>query len=289
MRFEPINAAVPARKHVDVGARELKLLQDDATVAQVRVTGTTVDAVVSPDGKWVWRLSEGKSATVTLLNGDTLETIGTFRPRDMEDPDEFLEEWYEHAAVTSISAPDRIVIFANAGDSFVLLLTLRATAGGIVDMAGSRMFEAVEPRLDEVIGHATFVGPDRLLVVDDIGGATLLSCPDAEVVARADLSESFSSDGEGSGGYVVWPDDEPMDQLTIGAETFMAEGMILVSIYGGDPETLLAFAALNPETLEDRAIIRPPVRSAAAIRQIESNRFVVSDGQSERVMAIRID
>jgi len=283
-RFEPVDEPVPVRKHVAFGARDVILMRDGVAVADVPVSGTTVDVVVSPDGQWVWRLSEEESAQVALLNGHTLETIGVFIPREMYEEEDSLAEWYEHSAAASVHAPDTLIVSANAGDSFVLLLTLRATADGIVDAAGRRIFDAVVELLDEVIEHASFVSPDRLLVVDDIGWATLLSWPDAEVLSRVSVSDTFSTDE----GYVLWPDDEPVDDLVVGVDTFATDSFILLSVCAGDaPEELLAFAALDRDTLEVRGIIRPPVPHAAGMRQVGTNRFVVSTGEHERLMTLR--
>jgi hypothetical protein len=285
-RFEPVNDSPSAPKRVAVRSQGLTLLRGDVVLAQAPMTARTLDALVSPDGRWVWHLGERPgdgSPLVTLFHGDTLEAIDSHRPLNMHEGEGYLAHWHDHTAVVSYQAPDMLVVQANSGDSFVLLLTLRATSLGIVDAAEGRIYETVARLLDEVIWHASFVGPDRLLVIDDIGFATLLAWPAGDIVSRVSISDAFSL-GER---YAVWPGEGADDDLVIGVDSFATDAHVLVSVCRVNaPDEVAAFAALDRHTLEVQGVIRSPTRCAAGLRQVGDDLFVVRTATGDLLMRL---
>lgn len=175
-----------------------------------------------------------------------------------------------------------LVVYANLGDSFTLLLTLRATEAGIVDEVGTRLFDAAAECLDEVIWAARFVDPTRFLLVDDTGNLTLLSWPDATTVARVSVCDGLRDDNHD---VLLWPDDGAVESAVVGESTWVVGDVLLVSVCDADdPDTLTALVALEVQTLTPLGLVRPPVEHAADLQRLVADSFLAKTNAGDRAL-----
>lgn len=278
----------PRLVEVSADGRGLSLRSQGAVVAQCQVPSTTTEALISPDQKWVWHLGIGGSTVVTLLDAETLRTVGSYRPREMYHPwaptPPYLKSWWEYEAIVCRETPDILVISANAGDSFILLLALRATPQGIVDEVGTTLFEAARGVLDQTICGARFLSHDRFLIVDDIGTLTLFKWPSCDQVSVAYLMDALMGDG---GSCSVWPESRPLEYLLIGWDTVVACDQLLVSIAGDEePFELLAFASLDAASLKPNGLVRPPTTEMRGLQQVGDNLFVAEKSSGRKLLQL---
>ncbi len=203
------------------------------------------------DGRWLWHLGyKDGLAKVNLLDGITLETVDAHTPmtRDLQrNREEAVLSWCELSADPQPCADPHVMLaFANAGDSFELLLTLQATPHGIVDPVGMRLFDAVADQLDAVLWSASFLSPDRLLAIDDVGNLTLFAWPRSEKVAAISVLSGLRNDDHE---VKIWPDDADEDLwVVVGEQVGEVGRTLLVNVYeNDDPFVLRALVALDKE------------------------------------------
>jgi hypothetical protein len=267
-------------------ADEIVLRQADEVIARLPVEpppseswGGTCEQrlVASPDGKWLWHLGyESGEAKVTLMKAADLTVLDVHYPETVnryEDKVERLSSWYEMAASTDPVAPELLLAYGNAGDSFAYLLTLRATASGIEDPVGKRLYNAVADRLDETLWSARFLSPDRLLVIDDIGTLTLFSWPSSEQLASISVMSGLRDE---DWNVCIWPEDasDPDLNAVVAESVGRVDDLLLVSVIEGEGTyRLLAVVVVDAHTLEPKGLVRPPVSGIRELTQLPNGQF----------------
>ncbi len=267
---------------------EIELQNDDGEVIAHRVVegpptgawGVSREVIAfSSDGESLWYLGyQNGVAHVFLFATDGLELIADFSPvvGQFYQCDTYrIRDWCEPTVHVSEHNPSVLLIRANEGGQQALFFALQVLDDeGDVVLVGSSLTSAGLDCIDEQIWGAEFVGPDRLLVLDNVGRALLFSWPDLQVCAESMVIQEELQDEDWK--VQVWPEEERVDfyqrNLVVLEYTNVMCGALFLPIYDDDHgDGLLALASLDATNLEFQGLIRPPVCDVHRLVHVEGN------------------
>ena len=268
----------PLREESNLGqlnltADEVQLIQNEKVVATYPVGAIPfvwreVDCrfLTWPERReWLWYIGYRDLAPViTLLNWSNLNEIDSIRPITTGPHPQYqtveLDFWHYPIVEIPTFDPNVLLVWAYRGDRLEHLQILRATPTGIVDSLGTSMFDTAYGVLDEFPREITFVSANHLLIVDDIGGLTLVDWQRNAIVAEYSIASGLTDDVILE--ITSWSDDElSYNMLIVDSTVAIVQGVLIVGITDLELEITYAFAAFEPSSLQPLGLIRPPVKS----------------------------